>query len=151
MLMNPVGGESRTLAGDNANVLESRGSTAIHRAGLSRPVALALDDGLIRAGFTFFDFGCGRGADVAGLGSRGVESSGWDPVHAPNSGKRVADVVNLGYVVNVIENAAERAQVLQEAWHLARRLLVVAARLDWDVSPNQAVTFGDGVITSRGT
>jgi len=80
-----------------------------------------------------------------------VDASGWDPAHSPGVAKRTADVVNLGYVVNVIEHPDERAQVLQEAWQLARRLLVVAARLDWDIKSSQAVSFADGVITSRGT
>jgi DNA phosphorothioation-associated putative methyltransferase len=110
-----------------------------------------LQDGIIRTGSTFFDFGCGRGGDVAAVQELGIEATGWDPVHSPLTAKRQADVVNLGYVVNVIENAAERAQVLQEAWRLTRRVLVVSARLDWEVKPGQAISFGDGILTSRGT
>ena len=58
---------------------------------------------------------------------------------------------SLGYVVNVIEQPAERAQVLQEAWQLSRQTLIVAARLDWDVRSTQTMAFGDEVITARGT
>jgi DNA phosphorothioation-associated putative methyltransferase len=81
----------------------------------------------------------------------GVDAIGWDPVHAPNVSKRASDVVNLGYVVNVIENENERAAVLRDAWRLTRRLLVVAARLDWDIKEGQAMPCGDGVITARRT
>ena len=114
-------------------------------------MTLAVDDGLIQADRSFFDYGCGRGADVAGLSSLGVKAAGWDPVHWPAGTKMPADVVNLGYVVNVIEQPAERAQVLEEAWQLSRQTLIVAARLDWDVKSSQTMAFGDGVITSRGT
>ena len=41
--------------------------TAIRRTALSRPVALALDDGIISAERTFFDYGCGRGDDLLNL------------------------------------------------------------------------------------
>jgi DNA phosphorothioation-associated putative methyltransferase len=129
----------------------SRGLTAIARSGLSRPVALAVGDGLLKDGVSFFDFGCGRGGDVAGLREAGFEANGWDPVHSPGTTKTPADVVNLGYVVNVIEDTNERKQVLLEAWRLARRALVVAARLDWDSKKAQSLQFGDGIITSRGT
>src|SRR5215471_16039181 len=139
------------ISADSTIRLESRGLTAIRRSGLSRPAGLALQDGIIRTGSTFFDFGCGRGGDVAAVQELGIEATGWDPVHSPLTAKRQADVVNLGYVVNVIENAAERAQVLQEAWRLTRRVLVVSARLDWEAKPGQAISFGDGILTSRGT
>src|SRR5688500_11190583 len=132
-------------------MLGTRGRTAIQRVGLSRPVALAVDDGLIGADCSVFDFGSGRGGDVAGLRAMGVQASGWAPGIPPEAAKSAGDVVNLGYVVNVIEGADDRAQVLGDAWQLARRLLVVAARLDWDIKASQALSFGDGVITTRGT
>jgi hypothetical protein len=48
------------------------------------------------------------GADRAnGLQALGYQAEGWDPVHRPEVGKRDADVVNLGYVVNVIEDPGE--------------------------------------------
>ena len=132
-------------------MLETRGQTAIRRVSLSRPVALALDDGVIRPDRTFFDFGCGRGTDVAALRDMGVPANGWDPVHSAGVEKGAADVVNLGYVVNVIEDATERRETLREAWKLSTTALLVAARLDWDINTTQAVPFRDGVITSKGT
>lgn len=121
------------------------------RTGLSKPVALALDDEVIRAGDSCFDYGCGRGADVAGLSQLGFTAAGWDPVHSPETTKTAADVVNLGYVVNVIENPPEREAALREAWHLCGRALLVSARLDWDINQAMALPYGDGVVTSKRT
>ena len=125
--------------------------TAIRRTALSRPVALALDDGLIHQERTFFDYGCGRGDDLLRLHRMGVPVSGWDPAFFPDEERSLADVVNLGYVVNVIEDPAERVVVLAAAWELARRVLIVSARLDWEAS-DAAVDFqGDGIVTGKRT
>ena len=118
---------------------------------LSRPVALAVDDGLIYRERTFFDYGCGRGDDLLRLHKMGISVSGWDPAFFPDEERSAADVVNLGYVVNVIEDPAERVVVLAAAWELARKVLVVAARLDWEAT-DAAVDFqGDGIVTAKRT
>ena len=106
--------------------------TAIRRLSLSRPVALALDDGLISRNNSVFDYGCGRGGDILRLHRLGVTVTGWDPAYFPDEDRQPADVVNLGYVVNVIENLEERAVVLGAAWALTRKVLVVSARLEWE-------------------
>lgn len=125
--------------------------TAIRRSALSRPAALALDDGLIRPERTFFDYGCGRGDDLLRLHRAGIPVSGWDPAFFPDEERAPADVVNLGYVVNVIADPDERLVVLAAAWSLARRVLVVAARLDWEAA-DAAVDFeGDGIVTRKRT
>ena len=125
--------------------------TAIHRAALSRPVARALNDGLIARERSFFDYGCGRGDDLLRLHKMGIPVSGWDPAFFPDEARTPADVVNLGYVVNVIEDPNERAVVLAAAWNLARGVLVVSARLDWEAA-HAAVDFqGDGIITGKRT
>lgn len=128
------------------------GRTALFRYQLSRPVRSALDDGLLREGLNFFDYGCGRGDDIRLLGEAGFATSGWDPVHQPQAVRTPADVVNFGYVANVIENGAERAAALTEAWALARSVLIVAART---VDEERDLAFrephGDGVRTSRNT
>ena len=125
--------------------------TAISRTSLSRPVALGVDDGLIRQDRTFFDYGCGRGDDLLRLHKMGFQVSGWDPAFFPDEERRPADVVNLGYVVNVIEDPDERVVVLAAAWDLAQKALIVAARLDWEAT-DAAVDFkGDGIVTGKRT
>jgi len=121
--------EHATLTGDRPF---SRARTAITRTDLSRPVTQALQDGVIAATRSVLDYGCGRGGDIARLRELGYAASGWDPAFAPGEILAPADVVNLGYVVNVIESAGERAETLHRAWGLARWALVVAARLDWE-------------------
>lgn len=121
------------------------------RTDVSRPVQVALADGVLRAERTFFDYGCGRGGDVDRLTQAGFTASGWDPAHAPTSPIEPADVVNLGYVVNVIEDRSERAAVLRRAWELARSVLVVAARPDWEAGQLRGQPRGDGLMTSKGT
>jgi len=121
----------------------------MRRTALSRPVALALDDGLIHRERTFFDYGCGRGDDLLRLHKIGIPVSGWDPAFFPDEQRSPADVVNLGYVVNVIEDPAERVVVLAAAWELARKVLIVSARLDWEAT-DAAVDFqGDGIVTGK--
>ena len=58
-----------------------------------------------------------------------------------------ADVVNLGYVLNVIESPSERDAVLRKALQLAQRLLIVAVRVDQ--GPQWGEAFNDGLITTR--
>jgi DNA phosphorothioation-associated putative methyltransferase len=98
------------------------------------------------------DYGCGRGSDVHLLERQGFDCSGWDPVHAPHGRQRDADLVNLGYVVNVIEDPTERREALQRAWALAQRVLVVSARLRSETPDAAAVApFADGLLTRIGT
>jgi len=149
--MQGTGANGRSDASSFGVELVDRGRTAMHRTELSRPLSLAISDGVIEPADTVFDYGCGRGSDVNRLRELGIDASGWDPVHAPDNPKRNASAVNLGYVVNVIESSQERDATLADAWRLSSRLLVVSARLDWDVNPAQAMPCGDGLITSRGT
>src|SRR5947209_1466077 len=106
-----------------------RHKTAIRRGDFSRPVKCLLRDGLVGKDVTFFDYGCGRGEDVELLGAEGITSSGWDPAHRPNAPQQEADVINLGYVINVIEDPEERAATLRRAWELCRQLLAVSAQV----------------------
>jgi DNA phosphorothioation-associated putative methyltransferase len=110
-----------------------------------------LGDGLIGATTSVFDYGCGLGEDVELLRQRVIESAGWDPVFCPDQPLLSADVVNLGYVVNVIEDANERAAAVRKAWELCRRLLVVAAQVRVAGRGESHVEFGDGILTLRGT
>jgi len=130
----------------------ARHKTAIVRAELSRPVKFALADGLLNEETNFFDYGCGRGGDLGRLNAMGIEALGWDPVHKPDAAVRPAPIVNLGYVVNVIEDPRERRQTLMRAWDLAEDLLVVSARLSSETKAlGETEEFADGCLTSLGT
>ena len=59
----------------------------------------------------------------------GYPSYYWDPYWQPNTRKERSDIVNLGFVINVIESPKERADTLKEAWSLTNKLLVVSARV----------------------
>ena len=129
----------------------ARHKTAIRRPGFSLPVKSALRDGLLDASTSFFDYGCGHGQDLRLLGEMEVPCGGWDPVFRPEDERVEADVVNLGYVINVIEDPGERRAALRAAWGLCRRLLVVAAQVEFAAPDKEQVEYGDGVLTSRGT
>lgn len=124
--------------------------TAIQRNQLSRPVLVALRDEMLTKSDSFFDYGCGRGQDLEYLGEMGFKASGWDPAHAPASLKSKADIVNLGYVINVIEDPKERAQVLKEAFKLAKKALIVSAMIGFR-DRGRSEVHNDGVLTQRGT
>jgi DNA phosphorothioation-associated putative methyltransferase len=128
-----------------------RHRSALSRGELSRPLRLAISDGLLSTDRTLMDYGCGRGDDVARLRDAGWECTGWDPAHAPDGERRRSSVVNLGYVVNVIEDVDERREVLRSAWALADELLVVSARLIDERPSRSTVALGDGIITRIGT
>jgi len=128
-----------------------RHKTAIRRGDFSRPVKCLLRDGLIAKDVTFFDYGCGRGEDLVLLSRGGFTCSGWDPAFQPDAGRQEADVVNLGYVINVIEQPEERAETLRRAWGLCRQVLAVSAQVLMAGRGKDPVEFGDGVLTNRGT
>ena len=111
----------------------------------------ALDAGVVAESSSIFDYGCGRGDDVRHLRGLGFTCCGWDPVHVPDETRESADIVNLGYVVNVIEDSWERSETLNAAWDLATRLLVVSARLPHEAEPMDLKPFRDGFLTKRGT
>src|SRR5271168_2760328 len=98
-----------------------RHKTAIRRNDFSRPVKCLLAHGLLELPLTLFDYGCGHGEDVELLRSQGFSCSGWDPVFCPDASRTPADVVTLTYVINVIEDPAERAATLRQAWDLCRQ------------------------------
>ena len=129
----------------------ARDRTALVRSDVSKPVKLILEFKQLRPGFRFFDYGCGRGFDVKAVQELGFATSGWDPAHAPDGRKAEAEVVNLGFVLNVIEDPAERVETLLSAWSYARKLLVVSALVSGREEYNDVKAFGDGVVTSRST
>jgi DNA phosphorothioation-associated putative methyltransferase len=129
----------------------ARHRTAMSRSSLSRPFTQALNDQLLVTTTSILDYGCGRGDDIRNLAALGISAFGWDPVHRPGEQLRESELVNLGYVVNVIEDPAERVEVLLSAWSLARKVLVVASRLDWEARDLVGRPFRDGIITRTGT
>ncbi|SDT34905.1 DNA phosphorothioation-associated putative methyltransferase [Friedmanniella luteola] len=127
-----------------------RQRTAIGRQALSAPVRQAFADGLLEPG-TVLDYGSGRGQDVERLAAAGVVVRGWDPYYAASTPLEAADHVLLSYVLNVIESPHERRMVLEHAWGLALRTLVVASRLSWEQRKVRGDRLSDGVLTSRDT
>src|SRR5690242_19087318 len=121
-----------------------RGRTAIGRAGFSRPIRLAVEMGILPPCSTIFDYGCGDGDDLQRLRAAGYVADGWDPNHRPSARRESADVVNLGYVINAIEDPTERAEALRAAWLLCQRVLVIAARLEHDADGERFREFRDG-------
>jgi DNA phosphorothioation-associated putative methyltransferase len=140
-----------TAAPANPKKKIQRHKTALIRREISKPVKTLLELGQLRRGESFFDYGCGYGGDVEAIGKLGHHSSGWDPVHAPDEPKQPADVVNLGFILNVIEDPAERVEALLDSWKLARRALLVSTLIAGQEAYEDIQTFGDGVITSRDT
>ncbi|HIK37535.1 MAG: DNA phosphorothioation-associated putative methyltransferase [Geminocystis sp.] len=127
-----------------------RHRAAIRRNTLSRPVRLVLEAGLFQPGMTFFDYGCGHGVDVKIMAEKGYESAGWDPYYFPDNPLKEADIVNLGYVINVIENVTERREALLKAWSLARQILIVSAQV-LIYQRKGEFAYGDGIITEKNT
>ncbi|AXF12994.1 DNA phosphorothioation-associated putative methyltransferase [Paraburkholderia caledonica] len=123
--------------------------TALSRSGLSAPVQLLIRHGLLQLDSLFFDYGCGRGDDMAALRESGYSANGWDPHYAPDNPVTPADVVNLGFVLNVIEDPAERVEALQRAFSITKRVMSVGVMLRDARVTGQP--FGDGWLTSRNT
>jgi DNA phosphorothioation-associated putative methyltransferase len=128
----------------------ARHLTALTRYGFSAPIQTLTRFGFLDGSKTVFDYGCGRGGDVRGLRENGIEAAGWDPYYAPEETRRNAHIVNLGFVINVIEDLDKRVEALQGAYRLAEELLVVSAML---ANPDavRGTPYGDGILTSRNT
>lgn len=128
-----------------------RHKAAIVRVQASKPIRLAVEAALFESGTTFFDYGCGHGADIEYVRKLGYEGEGWDPHFRDHIQYQEADIVNVGYIINVIENMAERREALLNAWKLARKVLVVAAQVLINDRSRGVIAYGDGIITSRNT
>ncbi|MGE0683206.1 MAG: DNA phosphorothioation-associated putative methyltransferase [Candidatus Binatia bacterium] len=128
----------------------ARHRTALQRYALSTPMQALHRHGYLDGARTIFDYGCGKGDDVRILRHNGIEAAGWDPHFTPDASRTQADIVNIGFVLNVIEDPLERAQALRGAYTLTDKLLVVAAMLTGRVATN-GEAFSDGVRTSRNT
>ncbi len=128
-----------------------RYKTAIVRYELSGPMKTLAKQGYLNGRFSIFDYGCGRGDDLRELEANGLDALGWDPVFSPDNDKVKSDIVNLGFVLNVIEDQDERLEALLSAWDLADKILVVSVMLANEAYIEQFQPYKDGVITSRNT
>jgi DNA phosphorothioation-associated putative methyltransferase len=128
-----------------------RHKAAMLRNALSKPMRLVLESDLFGDGETFFDYGCGYGGDIQHIGQEGYAAAGWDPYYQPDTPRISADIVNIGYVINVIESLGERREALLNAWELTDKLLIVAAQVLIDDGERGQIAYGDGIITSWNT
>lgn len=128
-----------------------RYKTAIVRYELSGPMKTLAKQGYLDGRFSIFDYGCGRGDDLRELEANGLDALGWDPVFSPDNDKVKSDIVNLGFVLNVIEDQDERLEALLSAWDLADKILVVSVMLANEAYIKQFQPYKDGIITSRNT
>ncbi|ENM5835561.1 DNA phosphorothioation-associated putative methyltransferase [Vibrio cholerae] len=128
-----------------------RYKTAIVRYELSGPMKILAKQGYLDGRFSIFDYGCGRGDDIRELEAHGLDVLGWDPVFSPDNDKINSDIVNLGFVLNVIEDKDERLEALLSAWELVDKMLVVSVMLANESYIAQFQPYKDGVITSRNT
>lgn len=148
----PLGNAELTPSDDAMKVTSEaikRHLTALSRTGISAPVQQLIRLGLLSKATTFFDYGCGRGTDIEALREVGISSKGWDPHYAPQNLIEEAVVVNLGFVVNVIEDPVERIDAISKAFSLTSGVLAISVMLYGNGNPGKP--FRDGFITSRNT
>lgn len=128
-----------------------RHKTAIVRHELSAPMKSLVKHGYLEGSYSIFDYGCGRGDDLRELEAHGLDALGWDPNFQPDNDKVTSDIVNLGFVLNVVEDQDERLEALLGAWELTNKFLVVSVMLANESYISQFKPYKDGVITSRNT
>jgi DNA phosphorothioation-associated putative methyltransferase len=129
----------------------ARHLTAIDRDKLSAPMQALARHNYLNGDHSIFDYGCGKGHDVRELEAHGVDITAWDPVYSPNTGKTKSDIVNLGYVINVIEDRKERDDALRDAYEHANKVLAVSAMVAGEGTITKFQPYKDGVLTARNT
>lgn len=134
----------------SAEVISHR--TAIGRSALSLPAKMLFQTGLVNDETSFLDYGCGRGDDVKFLNELGIPAIGWDPHFNPEPSQlQNCDIVNLGFVLNVIEDEQERVEVLNKAFELTNQCLSVAVMLHSQNDTRAILPFKDGQLTTKQT
>ena len=101
---------------DNKKI--DRHKTAIVRHELSSPMKSLAKHGFLSGEHSVFDYGCGQGDDLRELEAHGIDAIGWDPNFRPDTEKVVLEIVNIGFVINVIEDVDERIEALLGAWEI---------------------------------
>ena len=134
----------------NNTTIVKRHRTALTRHALSKPMQLLQKHGFLSGKHSLFDYGCGKGSDIEILQQNAIQAKGWDPYFFPKQPLYSADIVNLGFVLNVIEDSNEREKTLINAYSLCTRLISVAVMLGRQ-STNRGCFYQDGVLTSRNT
>ena len=146
-LMNkPLQSPSNPFSGD-----VERHKTALSRDKLSLPMFLLGQRNYLNGDYSVLDYGCGKGDDLRELEEHGISCAGWDPAHRPDADLLPSDIVNLGYVINVIEDKNERIETLQRAYGYAEKILIVSAMLGNEQVYERFTPYKDGVITKRNT
>jgi len=135
----------------SCDIKVKRHKTAITRYNFSKPIQTIIEYNLLEEKASLFDYGCGHGDDIRALQKMGVEANGWDPVYHTDERKSEADIVNLGFVLNVIEDQIERTSVLKEAYDLSNKLLVVSSMIATSSTEDKGRPYKDGILTNRGT
>ena len=128
-----------------------RHKTAIDRNQLSQPMQILARHDYLNGDLSILDYGCGKGDDLRELEAHGIDAAGWDPVHYPEGLLVNSDIVNLGFVLNVIEDRSEREETLKRAWEYTDKLLIASVMIAGDSVISQFKPYKDGVITSRNT
>lgn len=128
-----------------------RHKTAIDRNSLSQPMQALARHNYFNGEYSLLDYGCGKGDDLRELEAHGLDAIGWDPVHRSEGSLINSDIVNLGFVLNVIEDKPERDETLRRAWNYADKLLIVSVMIAGDRHIEQFQPYKDGIVTSRNT
>mgnify|MGYP002402196323 CR=1 FL=1 len=140
---------SQTAIQDTKEIARHR--TAIARDRLSAPMQALARHGLLIPERSVLDYGCGQGDDVRALQAGGIPVIGWDPHYAPDVALKPAEIVNLGFVLNVIEEPNERLQAVWRAFDLALQCLAVAVMIVGKGDTEGLRAYRDGFLTQRGT
>ena len=135
----------------NPTMSIQRHLTAINRDRLSAPFQKLAKYGYLSGDYSILDYGCGLGDDATELEAHGLDIKAWDPVHRPHAKKSPSDIVNLGFVLNVIEDQLERQDTLKKAFNYANKLLLVSVMLTNETRLERFKPYRDGVITNRNT
>lgn len=149
--LHPKADKKNKIENDGATDEVLRYRTAIDRNQLSQPMQILAKHNYLDGNYSVLDYGCGKGDDVRELEAHGIDVSGWDPAHYSEGLLISSDIVNLGFVLNVIEDRDEREETLKRAWQYTDRLLIVSVMIAGDSVISQFTPFKDGIITSRKT
>lgn len=125
----------------------ARWKTAITRKTLSQPIKLAIQKGIINENSQLLDLGCGHRSDCNILLGRGINAIGFDPYYYPQFELiQPTEIVSLCFVVNTIECPIDRGEVINWAWKLTQKWLIIAVQME----SNSKGRIGE-TLTSKGT